>query len=323
MQRVLILHAGALGDCALTLHVVSAIRRASPETRVTMAARSGLVRWAKRRGIVHEAMSLENLPLRPYFSPDDEPRHEAADFFRPFDRVISFLGGPNESVSRRLGEVLGDRLVSVDPRPSETTLNQGRHITQQWAVDLSWSGQALNLPNDGIEIERHVRKDFTEVLAARIDAGGRPAAICHPGSGGLSKCCPLAAMETLVRGLRGHDWAVGWMIGPDEFEQFGSGYVERLGRTAPVIYEESVELAADLACGAHAFVGNDAGMTHVAALAGIPTVAIFGPTEPRVWRPLGPKCRVVHFPGTYGPFIAWADHIIDELKGLIGTRNDV
>ncbi len=323
MEQILILHGGALGDCALTLHIVQAIRRELPGVRVTMAARSGLVRWAKRRGIVHHVLSLDARLMRPFFSPSGGDLAEAAEVFRPFDRVISFLGGPNEPVSRRLGEVLGDRLTALDPRPTQATLNHGRHITRQWVEELSSPGQVLMVGDEsGIALEYRVGEDLAGSLSARLEARGRLTAIVHPGSGSLSKCCPLAAMEELVRRLRRDHWAVGWMIGPDEFEQFGSSYAERLGRTAPVIQEEPVELAADLVCGANSFIGNDAGMTHVAAMAGIPTVAIFGPTDPRVWRPLGPKCRVVRFPGADGCRIAWADHIMDGLRGLIGPRDD-
>jgi ADP-heptose:LPS heptosyltransferase len=102
------------------------------------------------------------------------------------------------------------------------------------------------------------------------------------------------------------------MIGPDEVERFGGGYVHRLGASAPVICEESVEQAANLACGARVYIGHDAGMTHVAALAGVRTLAIFGPTDPRVWRPLGRDCHVVDFPTPDG-LTEWADDLTDQI----------
>jgi ADP-heptose:LPS heptosyltransferase len=51
-------------------------------------------------------------------------------------------------------------------------------------------------------------------------------------------------------------------------------------------------VAARLAAAA-AFVGNDSGTTHLAAMLGAPTVAIFGPTDPAVWAPTGPRVRVL------------------------------
>jgi ADP-heptose:LPS heptosyltransferase len=35
------------------------------------------------------------------------------------------------------------------------------------------------------------------------------------------------------------------------------------------------------------FVGNDSGVSHLATAAGAPGLAIFGPTDPARWRPLG------------------------------------
>jgi ADP-heptose:LPS heptosyltransferase len=42
-----------------------------------------------------------------------------------------------------------------------------------------------------------------------------------------------------------------------------------------------------------AFVGNDSGITHLAAYLGCPTVALFGPTDPRMWGPLGRRSRII------------------------------
>ena len=44
---------------------------------------------------------------------------------------------------------------------------------------------------------------------------------------------------------------------------------------------------------ARCFVGNDSGVTHLAAFLGIPTVAIFGPSSPKRWSPVGPATTVL------------------------------
>jgi len=41
------------------------------------------------------------------------------------------------------------------------------------------------------------------------------------------------------------------------------------------------------------FIGNDSGITHLAAYMGCPTIALFGPTDPRVWGPVGRRARVI------------------------------
>ncbi len=45
--------------------------------------------------------------------------------------------------------------------------------------------------------------------------------------------------------------------------------------------------------GARVYIGNDSGITHLAAAVGTPVVAVFGPTDPVVWAPRGERVRVV------------------------------
>jgi ADP-heptose:LPS heptosyltransferase len=42
-----------------------------------------------------------------------------------------------------------------------------------------------------------------------------------------------------------------------------------------------------------AYIGNDSGITHLAAYLGCPTVALFGPSDPRVFGPFGRRSRVI------------------------------
>jgi heptosyltransferase-2 len=45
-----------------------------------------------------------------------------------------------------------------------------------------------------------------------------------------------------------------------------------------------------------AAVSNDSGLMHVAAAIGVPTVALFGPTDPQLWAPLNPLAAVIEPP---------------------------
>jgi ADP-heptose:LPS heptosyltransferase len=41
------------------------------------------------------------------------------------------------------------------------------------------------------------------------------------------------------------------------------------------------------------YLGNDSGITHLAAALGIKTVAIFGPTDPAIYAPIGPAVTIL------------------------------
>ena len=280
--------------------------------RVTVVARSSIVRWAQRHGLIDEARSIEEIGVHCLYHPVGDLPEQSVRFLRSFDRVVSFLGGRTEIVSQRLVQVLGCEVVAIDPRP---TPGLTTHIVGQWADQLRSYNLAVEVPSFA-EIEIHERRALRPHLCSRMGASTDRIVLCHPGSGGLAKCCPLEALERLVAAKRAQGWSAAWMIGPDEMERFGAGYARRLEVTAPVLYEELVETAADLICGADAFIGNDAGMTHIAALAGVSTIALFGPTDPRVWMPLGQQCSVIRFTEPTEPIVEWVQGAMSNLAVL-------
>jgi heptosyltransferase-3 len=312
LSKILVLHAGALGDCVLALHLIAAMKQAWGDPRVTVAARSSIVKWAKRHGFIDEAWSLEEIGGHRLYNPSNDIPERTIERLCGFDRIVSFLGGPSEVVSKRLAEIFRREVVAVDPRPTQSASATARHIVQQWADQLRGYGVAADVLQK-FPFELRDRPVLRKHLQSRTGLGKGRIVLCHPGSGGLAKCCPLDALEGLVAALKKQGWSAAWMIGPDETERFGADYARRLERTAPVIYEESVESAADLVVGADAYVGHDAGMTHVAALAGVPTIALFGPTDPAIWRPLGPQCCVMNFPEATQSTDEWALGVASQL----------
>jgi len=76
---------------------------------------------------------------------------------------------------------------------------------------------------------------------------------------------------------------VEWCSGRDDPPLENSVYIEQLD-----------ELAHWLAR-ARLFIGNDSGITHLAAAVGTPVLALFGPTDPQVWGPRGCNVRIARW----------------------------
>lgn len=102
----------------------------------------------------------------------------------------------------------------------------------------------------------------------------------HPFSGSTHKNWPLANFRELEAGL-----------------PLPARYCASVEQMLPgaLQYPNLYDLAQWLA-GASLYIGNDSGITHLAAAVGVPTVAIFGYSNPTIWAPRGPHVRVVHAP---------------------------
>ena len=104
------------------------------------------------------------------------------------------------------------------------------------------------------------------------------AVILHPFSGSAKKNWPLEHFRELAARLG----RVEWTCGPEE--QLDTA--RRFGDLA--------ELARWIA-GARLYIGNDSGITHLAAAVGTPVLALFGPTDPVIWCPAGAHVRWMPF----------------------------
>jgi ADP-heptose:LPS heptosyltransferase len=118
--------------------------------------------------------------------------------------------------------------------------------------------------------------------------------LLHPGSGSARKNWPARSFAAVAEMLLRRGIAVRLVVG--EADVVAASRVEQaLGRRLPRLTMPALaELAAELAS-SRAYLGNDSGVSHLAGLVGVPTFALFGPTDPRQWRPLGPRVTVLPF----------------------------
>lgn len=117
-------------------------------------------------------------------------------------------------------------------------------------------------------------------VKARVELESIPSrgsVVIHPFSGSKQKNWPLASFQALAANL---PIRTEWTAGPEE----------KLDHA--VRFQDLGKLAHWLS-GARLYIGNDSGITHLAAALGIPTLALFGPTEPARWAPRGDNVNVL------------------------------
>ena len=114
------------------------------------------------------------------------------------------------------------------------------------------------------------------VPTIRAESGNASGTVIHPFSGSLKKNWPIENFQAVASKLD----RVQWIAGPEETLDNATHF-------------NSIHEIANLLSGAERYIGNDSGITHLAAAVGVPVIAIFGPTDPRVWAPRGENVRVL------------------------------
>jgi len=98
-------------------------------------------------------------------------------------------------------------------------------------------------------------------------------AVIHPFASAPQKRWPLEKFREVARLLK---IPVRWCAGPQE------------DLPDAVRIDDLYDLACWLAR-ARLYIGNDSGITHLAAAVGTPTIVLFGPTDPAIWAPRGSR----------------------------------
>ena len=277
MSRILVLRRGGLGDTLLLLPVLRALRRAHPDARIHFAGVREFAEVLLAYGAADAVHSTEDFATWTLAKEtlakgtlakgtlSMERGAEALARLRSFDTVIG--DDPN------LTAVAGDRTtVAVFDTAVQTAEPFALQIANRLGLRVQW-------PDDA-----------RLSVAAPMPAGQTVAVA--PGSGGRAKCWPRERWLALARQVAAAGRAIDVIVGPTEIERDDPRCWPWPVSVAFVVVESLVALAQRLARAA-AFVGNDSGTTHLAAALGVPTVALFGPTDPRVWAPPGPHVHVI------------------------------
>ena len=280
VSTLLFLHQGAIGDFILALSLVQAVAAKVRTPRVIAVASAPSAGLAAGRSIINQRLLPDQVGLHTLYRDDAALDPRLRKLLVDAHYILSFLGPADGPVRHHLAEATHASVLSVDPRPRPETLDQRRHITDQWRDDIARSGLELTEITPPV-----IRMDAPQ----QPSNDPRPSILLHPGSGGRAKCWPLDGFTALADRLR--DCRVTWVLGPAECESedIDLKAIRRRceSQDEALVVEDEFLKAADHIAATDIYVGNDAGMTHLAAAMGRPTVAIYGPTDPAVWRPLG------------------------------------
>jgi len=279
---ILVILNGALGDFVLALPALMRLRSRFPGRTIHLAGNPSWLPLAQETLAVDRTFSAEALPLHEGFQPSLSPRHRLFRFLSGYDLILSWFGDREGRFQNNLHQAF-----------------PGRARCTPFHRQAAFPGHVGDFYLDTLR---------TWGLAGPGGAGGPspwPLALCwdphrsrgswlciHPGSGSAAKNWDPDRFRAVANHVQSRwNMPVRVLLGPAEEERRGPWESTAIPLT--VLRGLSLcQVARCLAQGA-LYLGNDSGVTHLAASLGVPTLALFGPTDPRRWAPRGPRVHVL------------------------------
>lgn len=278
MLNVLLFRAGALGDILLLRRAVASLRAAGHDVSLLAPSSSGPALVGPGPSEVSGLIDWERADVGGLLAEEVRVAPPLRDALARFDVVVAYTR--SEALARGLRSLL-PRVVMHDPRPPDRFGHASAWLAQPMgALGIAVADAVPSCEPGGWEGEQ------AEAWLARLP----PAFLAvHPGSGSPAKNWPPSRFDRLAETLSpDRPWLLA--SGPAE----GAPGLE--GRGAVRMRSPHPRVLGAVLRRAGLFVGNDSGASHLAAAWGAPTLALFGPTDPEVWSPLGPRVRVVRSP---------------------------
>jgi ADP-heptose:LPS heptosyltransferase len=278
--HVTIVRAGGLGDTILVLPTLAILRDVYPRATFTLAGST----WAEALQPLL-AFAARAVHVDRVYPP---ARHGgwAANVFAASSAVIVYTAAPDSDLVSCARQACPGPVVvwPVEPAPG---MHAARHLAGAVA---SATGDPGALPMPTLRCPREERLQARAWLDQEMGPGTHPLAV-HPGSGGKRKCWPARRFVELVVRLHA---PVLLVEGPADSEVCRE-FAEALPTLVPLARATDVPLVrlAAVLTESRGYIGNDSGVSHLAGALGVPTVAVFGPTDPAVWAPRGPDVSLV------------------------------
>jgi len=307
-KRILIVKLSALGDVVHTWPAARSLRRTFPDAFIAWVVEAPFRDLVAMNPDIDEVIPLATRRWRknPGLKSLGEARQAVARLRQlDFDTAIDFNGLIKSGVVTWLSgarERIGFHPADCRERPSAWFTNRhlprqepGRHVAD---LNLALASQAGAREAPGAPAEPHIPdasvKRIDAFLAAHPELRGRPLAALNPGAGFPSKLWDAEKFARLGDRLAGElGFKVLLLHGPGELELAKSiaGRMQEAGLVCP---PTSIPDMAALCPHLALLVSCDSGPLHLAAALGVPTVSIFGPTDPRRNGAQGPAHHAVY-----------------------------
>jgi heptosyltransferase-3 len=284
-MRMLILRLAQIGDSLITFPIIRALREKYPDPHITYVGNSAVLPIAQDWGLAEEVYAQGRLE---YDKPMTEEMIRSSKWLpllQQADLVIYWLLYQDKDgyAGKDMLAAGAKKVIIVDGFPQVD-------LSKHWMETMA---AGAGFPDLKVE---HIAP-FTPLKQASEFCMFDPPIAIHPGCSDEERTWPAASFAAIINQLLRLQQPVLLLAGPDDDEQLQlvrkhllpapkPGLLTIL-RNAPIV--EVARQIKKCKC----YLGNDSGMTHLAALLGVPTIALFLPDFAVTMHPLGPSVEII------------------------------
>ncbi|HKO30578.1 MAG TPA: glycosyltransferase family 9 protein [Nitrospiraceae bacterium] len=283
------IHPGGLGDVLLAVPAMVRLRNRFPNHWLVLCAENQPAKLLLACRIIDAWTPVQGQACAELFAGADSVTGQLRGWLGNCDLAIAWMQDVDGNLSEIL-KVFGAREVIVRS-PFSTTI-QATHQRDRFLEAIHEEASSV----DGGDALLRVTEPLLYLGQACLEAKGlvigQRLVVIHPGSGSAHKSVHPATIASLVVALQDFGVTPVVLEGPAD-----RAPVERLLQLCvnppTVLRDLDILTVAGVLAQTQLFVGHDSGVTHLAGLIGLRTVALFGPTDPNRWAPRGTHVAVV------------------------------
>ncbi len=283
---------GGIGDTILLSSVLQQIRRQYPDDWIEVMGVKERVDLLVGEGLADRAISGEFPGVESLYTENETLHPQLHHYLESFDRIVWYTARQAITMEKRI-RIREDQVIRVHPAlPAE---NDRSHITEFYCNALKGIIDYTDIPPSRIAVTRKEKESAQTFLREmKIDSSSLLMAM-HVGAGNREKQAPVELFLRCADFFRNR-MPVEILLtkGPADHEAVEDF---RVKSNLPVhILDQSplITVAHILSC-CDLFIGNDSGITHIAAAVQCPTLAFFIISDPNRWKPRGDHVCVIQW----------------------------
>lgn len=303
-MRILVIRQGAIGDIVVTLPSLEILRKNYPDAYIEVIGNPEY--WEIAHNYVDAGSKGDNSLVPELYVRDRKLSKEVSDYFSAFDLIIGYVSDSEGVVTENLIKAGAKRVITYPPFPQGDKLHAADYtalVLNEIGIEVNpplfpkiyMSSEDLDFASQFLSPIEHKLGETPLIASLKSEfppnLANKPLVAIHPRTYG-AKGLPIEKFINIGRWIENAmEGKVIWITGQAEEENIN--IIKSNFPSSPLLHLYCLPKVAAILSLSHFYFGCDTGISHLAAAAGAPVLALFGPTNPHAWGPRGKRVWIV------------------------------